>query len=94
VGLGDHEQGTHEQQRKAERSHLEFSTHDHTPWCRERFDVVLLGPSGDLNGYIELHGAAGQLAAVREDEEFQRNIIEASLLESAVEGSICVLDGG
>jgi hypothetical protein len=46
----------------------------------ERFDVVLLGPNGDLNGYIELHGSAEQLAAVREDEEFQRNTINASLV--------------
>jgi len=46
----------------------------------EKFDVVLLGPSGDLNGYIELHGSAEQLAAVREDEEFQRTTIEASLI--------------
>ena len=46
----------------------------------ERFDVVLLGASGDLNGYIELHGSAEQLAALREDEEFQRNTIEASLI--------------
>jgi hypothetical protein len=46
----------------------------------EKFDVVLLGPSGDLNGYIELHGSAEQLATVREDEEFQRNTIEASLI--------------
>ena len=46
----------------------------------ERFDVVLLGASGDLNGYIELHGSAAQIAAVREDEEFQRNTIEASLI--------------
>src|SRR5437660_5531288 len=46
----------------------------------EKFDVVLLGPSGELNGYIELHGSAEQLTAVREDEEFQRNTIEASLI--------------
>jgi hypothetical protein len=46
----------------------------------ERFDVVLLGPSGNLNGYIELHGSVEQLAALREDDEFQRNIIEASLI--------------
>jgi hypothetical protein len=46
----------------------------------EKFDVVLLGPSGDLNGYIELHGSAEQLAAVHEDEEFQRTTIEASLI--------------
>jgi hypothetical protein len=46
----------------------------------EKFDVVLLEPSGDLNGYIELHGSAEQLAAIREDEEFQRNTIEAELI--------------
>lgn len=46
----------------------------------EKFDVVLLGPTGDLNGYIELHGSAEQLAAVREDDEFQRSTIEASLI--------------
>jgi hypothetical protein len=46
----------------------------------ERFDVVLLEPAGELGGYIELHGSAQQLAALREDEEFQRNTIEASLI--------------
>jgi hypothetical protein len=46
----------------------------------EKFDVVLLGPNSDLNGYIELHGTAEQLAAVREDEEFQRNSTDASLV--------------
>lgn len=46
----------------------------------EAFDVVLLGPSGDLNGYIQLHGSADQLAAVREDEDFQRNTVDASLV--------------
>src|ERR1700730_11660551 len=43
----------------------------------EKFDVVLLGPNSDLNGYIEVHGSAEQLAAVREDEDFQRNTIDA-----------------
>jgi DNA-binding transcriptional regulator LsrR (DeoR family) len=33
-----------------------------------------------MNGYIELHGSAEQLAAVQEDEEFQRNTIDASLI--------------
>ncbi|HXB14105.1 MAG TPA: hypothetical protein VNV44_00045 [Solirubrobacteraceae bacterium] len=46
----------------------------------ERFDVVLLEPAGELGGYFELHGSAQQLAAVREDEEFQRSTIEASLI--------------
>jgi hypothetical protein len=48
----------------------------------EKFDVVLLAPNGDLNGYIELHGSAEQLAAVREDEAFQRNTADASLVSS------------
>ena len=46
----------------------------------EKFDVVLLEPNGDINGYVELHGSADQLAAVREDEEFQRNTVDASLI--------------
>jgi hypothetical protein len=46
----------------------------------EKFDVVLLGPNSDLNGYIEVYGSAEQLAAIREDEEFQRNTINASLV--------------
>ena len=46
----------------------------------EKFDVVLLQPNGDLNGYIEIHGSAEQIAAVHEDEEFQRNTVDASLI--------------
>ncbi len=46
----------------------------------EKFDVVLLGPTADLNGYIELHGSAEQLAALRESEEFRRNLADASLI--------------
>jgi hypothetical protein len=46
----------------------------------ESFDVVLLGATGDINGYIAMHGSAEQIAAVRESEDFQRNTIEASLI--------------
>jgi hypothetical protein len=46
----------------------------------DKFDVVLLGPNGDLNGYIELHGSAEQIAAVHEDDEFRRNTADASLV--------------
>ena len=46
----------------------------------EKFDVVLFRPNGDLNGYIQIHGSAEQLNAVREDEEFQRNTADASLV--------------
>lgn len=46
----------------------------------ESFDVVLLEPNGDMNGYMEIHGSADQIAAFQEDEEFQRNTIDASLI--------------
>jgi hypothetical protein len=46
----------------------------------EKFDVVLLQPNAELNGYIELHGSAEQIAAVKEDEEFQRNSVDALLI--------------
>jgi hypothetical protein len=46
----------------------------------EKFDVVLLGPNDDLNGYIELHGSAEQIAAVHEDNEFRQNTVDASLV--------------
>ena len=43
----------------------------------ENFDVVLLKPNGDINGYIQIHGSAEQIAAFHEDEEFQRNTVDA-----------------
>jgi hypothetical protein len=46
----------------------------------ESFDVVLLNPSTGLNGYLALHGSAEQLAAIKEDEEFQRGLLEATLI--------------
>ena len=45
----------------------------------EKFDVVLLRPNGEMNGYLELHGSAEQLAAVRDDEAFLRNTADAVL---------------
>ena len=46
----------------------------------EKFDVVLFQPNGDLNGYIQMHGSAEQIAAVHEDEDFQRNTVDASFV--------------
>ena len=47
----------------------------------ESFDVILLEPhGGGLAGYMELHGSADQLSAMREDEEFQRLLVDASLI--------------
>ena len=46
----------------------------------ESFDVVLLNPNGNLAGYMEIHGSAEQIAALGENEEFQRNTVDASLI--------------
>jgi hypothetical protein len=46
----------------------------------EKFDVILLGANTDLGGYIELHGSAEQLAAVRESEDYRRTLVDASLV--------------
>jgi hypothetical protein len=46
----------------------------------ESFDVTLLNPTSVLNGYMELHGDAAQIQAVQEDPEFQRVIIDSSLI--------------
>lgn len=47
----------------------------------EKFDVVILIPSGSGQaGYIDVHGTAEQLAALREDEEFRRNITDATMV--------------
>jgi hypothetical protein len=55
----------------------------------ESFDVALLTPGSGLDGFIELRGSGEQLAAVREDEEFMRNMIAADLITSGLR----VVDG-
>jgi hypothetical protein len=45
----------------------------------ESFNVVLLEPNSDLDGYIEIQGTSDQITSLRSDEEFQRNTIDATL---------------
>lgn len=45
----------------------------------DSFDVVLLEPNGDLDGYITVKGSAEQISALRADQEFQRNTVDATL---------------
>ena len=53
------------------------------------FNVVLLGANGGgISGYIEVQGSAEQLAALREDEEFTRNILDASLVVKDLQVSV------
>jgi len=47
----------------------------------ERFEVRLLEPhGGGLAGYMELHGSAEQLAALRDDETYRRLLHDAGLI--------------
>ena len=46
----------------------------------ESFDVVLLSPNGGMDAYIEVQGSAEQLAAVPEDDEFPRRVVDATLV--------------
>ena len=51
----------------------------------EKFEVRLLGPNGGgLDGYIEIHGSADQIAAVKEDDEFRRNTFDAAQIVQGV----------
>jgi hypothetical protein len=50
----------------------------------ERFDVGLLRTNPDLGGFILVHGSAEQIAALREDDEFQRNTIESTLCVNGI----------
>lgn len=45
----------------------------------ERFEVALLEPNAEIGGFITVHGTADQLAAVKEDDEFRRNTVDATL---------------
>jgi hypothetical protein len=56
----------------------------------DSFDVALLVPNGgSAEGFINLNGSAAQLAAVREDEGYQRTMVDASL----VVHDLCICDG-
>jgi hypothetical protein len=46
----------------------------------EGIDVTLLAPALGVRGYVAVHGAADQLAALREDEEFVRLMTDAELI--------------
>ena len=46
----------------------------------ESFEVALLNPSTGMDGYMAIHGSAAQLEALKEDDEFRRTLVEASLI--------------
>ena len=46
----------------------------------ESFDVVLFDPNGQLGGFVLAKGSREQIDALRANEEFRRNTIDASLI--------------
>jgi hypothetical protein len=46
----------------------------------ESFDVALLAPNADINGYVVVHGTTEQIDALREDEEFRRSTADAAMI--------------
>ena len=61
----------------------------------ESFDVCLLDPNGSgIQGYMTLKGTAAQLDAVREDEEFRRVLLDASMIVKDLDVSGGVVEDG
>jgi hypothetical protein len=47
----------------------------------ERFKATLLDPhGGDLGGFFMIHGSEAQCAALPNDDEFRRSMIDAGLI--------------
>lgn len=46
----------------------------------ESFDVALLAPNAELNGYVAVRGTAAQIDALRQDEEFVRSTVDAAMI--------------
>ena len=46
----------------------------------DSFDVALFEPNQNVNGFILIRGTAEQINALRADEEFRRNTIDAQLI--------------
>ena len=60
----------------------------------ESFNVALLTANAALNGYIELHGTAAQIAALQEDAEFHRIMADASLIVEDLNVIVGYANGG
>jgi hypothetical protein len=46
----------------------------------ESFDVALFNPSPGIDGYMAIHGSAEQLGALKEDDDFRRTMVDASMV--------------
>jgi hypothetical protein len=46
----------------------------------DHVDLVILNPNGAVDGMMLLHGSHAQLEAVKEDDRFQRLLVDAGLV--------------
>lgn len=51
----------------------------------ESFDIALLAPNSFLGGCMIVKGTAQQITALREDEEFVRNTIDAQMTVDGIQ---------
>ena len=61
----------------------------------ERFDVVVLGPTGgDLTGFMLVRGTQAQLDSVRHSEEYERLLNRVQLIAQHVRAADAFVDEG
>ncbi len=60
----------------------------------ESFDVALMEPNAQLDGYMIAKGSAEQILALRENDEFRRNTVAASLCVDDMRHVQGYCDGG
>src|SRR5881397_3042904 len=46
----------------------------------EHYDTVLLDATGDLSGFVALHGSPQQIASIRQSDEFRDLMAESNLV--------------
>jgi hypothetical protein len=51
----------------------------------ESFDVALMGPNSYISGFMLIKGTADQITALRNDEEFMRNTVDATLCVDGIQ---------
>ena len=60
----------------------------------ESFDVALMEPNGELGGYLDVRGSLEQITALREDEEFRRNVVAAEMTVDGLKHRLGVVNEG
>jgi hypothetical protein len=81
IGWENPVQGRERQALRVFNDNVQYYTRLQQEGKIESFEPVLLeNHGGDLGGFVLLRGDKNQLARLRSDEEFQHNIVRASLV--------------